>query len=192
MSDSAEAKIAIGKSDNVDGINGVLRYENQSGLFPYSNYEAFDFLNYGNGNINYYLQAGNVGLGTGNFHWHKGVERLMTLTYGGDLGIGITEPNAKLQVAGVTSTTNLYVNQDATVGGNLVVDGNIRAVGGATSISADSVYINGGSQQLFDLEGNQILGGAAQNVNVTVGMSTYHDLDIRRITYRSWKFYFQS
>ena len=96
------------------------------------------------------------------------------------LGIGITEPNAKLQVAGVTSTTNLYVNQDATVGGNLVVDGNIRAVGGATSISADSVYINGGSQQLFDLEGNQLLGGAAQNVNVTAGMSTYHDLDIRR------------
>ena len=179
LSDTAEARIAIGRSDDIDGINGVLRYENQSGLFPYSNYEAFDFLNYGNGNINYYLQAGNVGLGTGNFHWHKGVERLMTLTYGGDLGIGITEPNAKLQVAGVTSTTNLHVNQDATVGGNLVVDGNIRAVGGATSISADSVYINGGSQQLFDLEGNQLLGGAAQNVNVTAGMSTYHDLDIR-------------
>ena len=33
LSDNAEAIISIGKSDNVDGINGVLRYENQSGLF---------------------------------------------------------------------------------------------------------------------------------------------------------------
>ena len=47
-----------------------MRYGNDSGLFPYSEYEALDLVNYGNGNVNYYLQAGTAGVGTGNFHWH--------------------------------------------------------------------------------------------------------------------------
>ena len=42
---------------------GELRYGNDSGLFPYSEYEALDLVNYGNGNVNYYLQAGTAGVG---------------------------------------------------------------------------------------------------------------------------------
>ena len=69
---------------------------------------SLDFINYGNGSYNYYLQAGSVGLNTGNFYWHhKSTERLMTLTYGGRLGIGITQPDHTLHVIGDSRVTGI-------------------------------------------------------------------------------------
>ena len=62
ISDSDEAVIAIGRSTLIGGYNGAIRFGNTSGLNPYSSEYAFDLINYGKGNFNYYLQAGEVGV----------------------------------------------------------------------------------------------------------------------------------
>ena len=71
-SDLGESTVTIGTSESNIGANGQIRYGNRSWSFPYSTPDSLDFLNYGNGNINYYLQAGSdPGIGTGGFHWHN-------------------------------------------------------------------------------------------------------------------------
>ena len=128
--------IGLGRSDNLFDSNGAITFGNQSGLFDYSKNDALDILNFASGNFNYYLQAGNVvGLNTGSFHWHKGTNnRLMSLTYDGKLGIGITEPINDLHVVGTSTVTNdLFVGDSLDVVGtsvfrsDLTVDGSFSA-----------------------------------------------------------------
>ena len=63
-----ESTVTIGTSEVANlGANGQIRYGNRNmdlHIVP----ESLDFLNYGDGNINYYLQAGNAGIDTGAFH----------------------------------------------------------------------------------------------------------------------------
>ena len=49
----------------------------------------------------------------------------MTLTYEGKFGIGKTDPTAKLEVTGLTSTTDVFVTDDVQVGGNISINGNL-------------------------------------------------------------------
>ena len=70
------------------------------------------------GNINSYLQAGTVGIDIGSFYWHNKDDVVLTLTYEGRLGIGITLPEAPLHVNGDAKITG-----DGTFNGNLTVDG---------------------------------------------------------------------
>jgi len=163
ISDNASS-IGFGKSDNILGYNGSIRFGNTSALFPYSLHNAIDILNYGDGNFNYYLEAGNsVGLNTGNFYWHKGTSnRLMTLTYDGKLGIGITEPINEHHVVGTSTVTNdlfvgdqLFVFSDSTFHQDLTVGGTLNA--GTLSIGAISGNLTG-------------------NVNAISGISTFNDI----------------
>ena len=117
ISDTAEAVISVGKSDQLTGQNAEIRFGNLSGLYPYSSTDSFDLINHGKGNFNYYLDVSTIGINTGNFFWHhQADDRLMTLTYQGNLGIGVTEPNARLHVGGgatfagdVNTLSNVYV-----------------------------------------------------------------------------------
>ena len=184
ISNSDSSRVSVGRSEITAGLSsnfGELRYGNLSALFPYSGYEALDLMNYGNGNINYYLQAGSVGVNTGDFHWHhKTTSRLMSLTYGGNLGIGKTDPTNKLHVEGsIYGSNGISIDSGgASITGDLTVtSGNISCTGTGKSVTAKSLYIVDGASGLFDATGNTLIGGD-NNVNITSGISTYYDLKI--------------
>ena len=79
--------------------------------------------------------AGTAGVGTGNFHWHFQSNQLMSLTYDGHLGLGITDPSTRLQVSGITSTTNLTVTGTASFGQELSIDSNVTCIGSSLTVN---------------------------------------------------------
>ena len=163
-SDAAEAIVTVGRSITLTGNNGALRFGNTSALQRYSNGTSLDIINYSTGNINSYLQLGSAGINTGSFNWFYGQtvpnSPLMTLTYGGNLGIGVTLPTNNLHVVGTsTVTSNSYV------GGNLYL--------------ANNLYVNGGltlSTLNASLTGN-VTGNLTGNVYSSAGISTFNDLN---------------
>jgi len=174
-----ESLVSLGSTTSLAENSGGIRYNNPNTAFPYSLYESLDLINFGNGNVNYYLQAGTAGVGTGDFHWHHtGSNNLMTLTYGGSLGIGKTDPTARLEVTGVTSTSDLFVQSSVEVGGNIAVDGDISVPGTGSSITTRAIYIEDGSAGLLNPDGTEIIPAPGQNFNSfnITGVSTVGDL----------------
>tara|TARA_R100000030_G_C3218188_1_gene115213 strand:- start:118 stop:840 length:723 start_codon:yes stop_codon:yes gene_type:complete len=104
----------------------------------------------------------------------------MSLTYGGNLGIGKTNPTEKLHVAGsIYGSSGITINSGgASIKGDLTVTtGNISCTGTGNSVTAKSLYILDGASGLYDGAGNTLIGGA-NNVNITSGLSTYYDLNV--------------
>ena len=132
------ASIGIGRS-------AEIRTGNVNNLYPYSTRNSLDIINYNAENVNYYLDYGSAGVGTGNFNWIYGQSPsspLMSLTYGGNLGLGITNPQSKLHVVGTSYITgittidsNLDVNQNLYVYGNITFNGYITGNLGITTFS---------------------------------------------------------
>ena len=121
-SDTGESRITIGTSESDIGKNAQIRYAFRELGQPYSGDDDLDFINYGNGNINSYLQAGAVGVNTGSFYWHNKDTVMMAITYEGNLGVGKTNPEHKLHVAGISSFTgDAYFTGDLTVQNTLSV-----------------------------------------------------------------------
>jgi hypothetical protein len=114
LSNTGEARISIGQSVGVGKSTGLLRFGNTP--------KTFDIINNDTGNINLYLHAGPSGINTGRFDWVYGQTNteLMSLTYGGFLGIGITNPDETLHVVGTsTVTSNAYFGSNVAIAGNL-------------------------------------------------------------------------
>ena len=154
-SDSAEAIIAIGRSTALTGNNGALRFGNTSSIYPYSSTKSLDIINYGTGNINNYLDFGTPGIATGNFNWFYRSNPIMSLTYGGNLGIGFTNPTEKLRVAGVASISgSLFVDQDVKITQNANILGNLTVTCTATIGNFDII------------------------INETSGISTFYDINV--------------
>ena len=149
-SDSAETIITLGRSATLTGSNGALRFGNTSGLYYYSTTGSLDIINYGLGNINQYLQLGSAGVGTGSFNWFYGQipnTPLMTLTYYGSLGIGITLPTNNLHVVGTSTVTgnsyfggNLEISNNVNIGGNLTANVTGTLTGSVTGSLSGNVY----------------------------------------------------
>jgi len=138
----------------------TIRYGNENGSFPYSTRKSFDILNYDTGNVNFYLNADNLGGTVGNFFWHKGSNssRLMTLTSDGNLGVGITEPEYPLHVSGIsTFAGEVFTSGNLTIGNELTVNGALNL--------GESITAN-------------INGNLTGNVNSTTGLSTFYDLEV--------------
>jgi hypothetical protein len=101
------------------------------------------------------LTLGTPGIGTGNFNWFYGLNPIMSLTYGGNLGIGVTNPTEKLKVAGIASISgNLFVEQNVNVTQNATILGNLNVTGTAT------------------------IGNLDLSINETSGISTFYDVKV--------------
>ncbi len=137
-SDTGIAGLTLGREPSTGNTNNAeFRYGGGSGA-PYSSAQSLDIINYGTGNFNYHISGANPSGVNGDFHWHKGLNsRLMTLTgIGGSLGIGVTTPSTKLEVAGgakfagsveITNNLTLSGTLNANINGNVAgnVTGNV-------------------------------------------------------------------
>jgi hypothetical protein len=163
-SDSNASLIGLGRSNSITGYNGVLRYGNTDGAFAYSDAYSLDIMNYGTGNINYYLNPSAIVGTTGGFFWHKEATRLMALTSAGNLGIGITNPTRKFEVVGTA-----YVSGDVEFGSNLNVSNNvILGLNGRIGINSSS------PAEKLDVVGNIAATGSitAGSISTTNGTSS--------------------
>jgi hypothetical protein len=129
ISANSVATIGIGRSAEV-------RTGNTNGFYLYSTPTSLDIINSNAGNVNYYLDYGSAGLGTGTFHWIYGQDPsnpVMSLTYDGKLGLGITNPTSHLYVVGTSYITGITtIDSNLTVTNNLDVTGNITFNGSLT------------------------------------------------------------
>ena len=157
---TGESQMVLGNSSVITGTNAAIRYNSSNASFPFSSGtpQSLDIINYGKGSINFYLEAGTVGLGTGdiNFIRRSNFDELMTLTYGGRLGIGVTVPTDNLHVVGTSTVTG-----NSFAGGNISAGNNIIA---ANQIQAASLSVPRVDSTLFG------------NVNSTSGISTFQSL----------------
>lgn len=154
VSNNNIALIGIGRS-------AEIRTGNTDTYYSYSTGDSLDILNLNSGNVNTYLDYGVAGVNTGSFNWIHGqipYSPLMTLTYDGKLGLGITNPTAKLYVVGSsyftgisTIDSNLNVSNNLQVNGNAIINGNI-SVGGIGTINPVSVSVVG-NQLIFNVVG---------------------------------------
>ena len=130
------ASIGIGRS-------AEIRTGNTNTLYSYSTRNSLDIINSNAENVNYYLDYGSAGVGTGNFNWIYGQNPsnpLMSLTYGGNLGLGVTNPQSKLYVVGTSYITGITtIDNDLNVNnlytGNLTFTGSISGNLGITTLS---------------------------------------------------------
>jgi hypothetical protein len=90
----------------------------------------------------------------------------MSLTYQGNLGIGITDPTSKLQVSGNITASSLNVT------------GSVVASGAGSSTSVRTLYVLDGASGLLDGNGNLIIDESNSNVYVTSGVSTFFDINV--------------
>jgi hypothetical protein len=119
---SNPARITFGRNVTASTNNAQIQYGNTNLTYQDSTETSVDIINYSTGNYNSYLHLGSVGVDTGSFNWIYGqsLARLMTLTYGGRLGLGVTNPLNTLHVVGTSTVTG-----DSYFGGNVFLSGSI-------------------------------------------------------------------
>ena len=175
ISESGECKIIFGQqvlpSVGAGDSSAVLRFGNAD--------KTFDIIHNDTGNINMYLHAGATGVDTGRFNWVYGQTNaeLMSLTYGGRLGIGKSNPDETLHVVGTSTVTeSVYVGQNLYVAGNIV--GSIAL----DPIITSNVNVNSGVSTFKSIEiltdGGQISIGAGSSIGISTDAPVV-DLDAR-------------
>ena len=169
-SDSAASSLRVGRNLD-DNDSGMVKYGNTTGIYPYSTEKSLDFMNFGQGNVNFYIEAGITTTSDFNFNWNKGGNtNLMTLTKGGNLGIGITNPTHKLNVQGIsTFTDNAHFNSNVTIDGSL----NFSAGANITATLIGDVQ-NSSSNVILDVSVPRV----NANVFIQTGISTFNEVSI--------------
>ena len=129
LSNGSYSQITFGKSLTLGSNNGQVRYgyANALGDAQYSTATSLDVINYGTGNLNFYLDPSGGGTA---FNWLTSASlRAMVLTQSGNLGINVTSPSEKLDV-----------------GGNITASGTCSI---GSSFTAETVAKSGGSSAQF-------------------------------------------
>ena len=180
IGESGTTKVSIGQSET-DG--------NESALIRYGNPDAsLNIINYNAGSVNSFIHAGSgTGIQTGRFSWIYGQsnQEILSLTHGGSLGLGKTNPDHTLHVVGTSTVTSdayvgndLFVGDDATINGNLTVSGvvdlppvidgtNINTLTGISTVKEVSI---GGS--ITFLPGNININGFGTNFGAKSSVSS--------------------
>ena len=177
------SQVFFGRDNVSTGNNGAIKFGKTNGAFPYSTSSSLDILNYGSGNINFYLEAGSIGINTGDFHWHRrgNFDRLMTLTYKGSLGIGQTQPDNTLHVVGTsTVTSNAFFGNDVTIAGDASIAGALTfGSAGFSVLTADRVNAGIFSGNVYAESGistfNNLKTSGYVNLYSNVGIGTEAD-----------------
>jgi hypothetical protein len=153
-----------------------LRFGNTSANTPYSTPKSLDIINYDSGNLNFYLQLGSP-TQTGTFNWFRGQTApnspIMTLTYDGYLGIGITLPQHTIHVSGSSTVSgNSYVGGNFYVTQNTFINGSVTANGfNGNSTTATTAGIATNAQGLTGTP-NIIVGIVTASNGFTSGLGT--------------------
>jgi len=160
ISETGSSRISIGQSVGVGRSTAVLRFGDTN--------KTLDIINNDTGNINSYLHAGIAGVGTGRFEWLYGQTnaQLMSLTYGGRLGLGKTNPDETLHVVGTsTVTSNAWFGNNVTVRGTLSA-GTIN-IPSITGLLVGNVYAATGVSTFNRIEANaNITVAAASSIGI--------------------------
>ncbi len=177
---SDQSEIILGQQrTSVLGIGdstAVIRFGNAS--------RTFDLINGDQGDFNYYLHATVpvAGVQTGNFNWVYGQTNLqiMTLTYGGRLGVGKTNPDHTLHVVGTSTVTgNSWFGGNVNISGDLSVGGNFTL---PSIISGSNIYVTSGVSTFNNIQSNgNILVAAGSSIGIGTNRATV-DLDAREKT----------
>ena len=164
LTSTQESYVGVARTLTRGQQGGEIRFGNLADTF--SGQTSLDLVNYDRGNVNYYIHRGAAGLGTGNFNWVYGQDQSakMTLTYGGRLGIAKTNPDHELHVVGTsTITQDLYIGDDLFVVGDSTLYGDLGVSGNFTTNNLN------------------VLGGISANLNNTIGVSTFYDIDVTNL-----------
>ena len=197
-SDANESIITLSRGIDQQGTAGAIKFGNESGAYPYSESNDLDIINYSTGSINSYLHAGAAGINTGGFFWLKGknTSQLMTLTYDGSLGIGVTIPVNTLHVVGTsTVTSNAFIGNDLTIKGNTTIAGDITVDGSYDLVDSDlsglNLNVTTGHSLVKNLDinnGLKVIGLTTITGNVSIGASLTVGEDNGNTTFENRKF----
>ena len=180
IGESGTTKISIGQSETDGDESALIRYGNPDA--------SLNIINYNAGSVNSFIHAGSgTGIQTGRFSWIYGQsnQEILSLTHGGSLGLGKTNPDHTLHVVGTSTVTSdayvgndLFVGDDATINGNLTVSGvvdlppvidgtNINTLTGISTVKEVSI---GGS--ITFLPGNININGFGTNFGAKSSVSS--------------------
>ena len=116
VSEGDSSILSIGQSVGVGASSAAMKF----GVAD----KTLDIVNNDTGDFKLVLHGGPAGLSTGNFNFVNGQSNgdMMTLTYQGDLGLGVVSPQHKLHVVGTSTITG-----NAFIGGNFKIGGSVDA-----------------------------------------------------------------
>ena len=153
LTSGGSPRISLGSSVGQGNMAGYLRWD------PYVTRGNFDVSNKSTGDLTFTLHGGSSGINTGSWNWIYGQTNnpLMTLTYGGRLGIGITNPFGALHVVGISSfSSTARFGAAIECAGTITYNGSY-VLGDTASFIGQNTYVQAG----FSTFANVVVGGGS-------------------------------